>query len=203
MVESSAAGAGDKYRSVAALVQSETRGRDYTVTALARPASTVAIIAPHGGSIERRTSAIARAIADQEHNLYLFEGLDPSGSYETLHITSHRFDEPACLELVARCDTVVAVHGCSGAHEAVMLGGLDEALIAQLANKLRAVGVSVMTDSHAFPGRHRQNICNRGRRGRGVQLELTDGLRGSALEVHVISTVREVLQGLRQSHQVD
>ena len=99
----------DQYPNFAALADATIAGTDYRITVVARPPSTVAIIAPHGGSIERRTSAIARAIAGDDFNLYLFEGLDASGSFEDLHITSHRFDEPACLALIADCDDVIAV----------------------------------------------------------------------------------------------
>ena len=56
----------------------------------------MAVVAPHGGGIERATSAIARAIAGGDHNLYLFEGRLPSLNYERLHLTSHRYDEPQC-----------------------------------------------------------------------------------------------------------
>ncbi len=183
----------DRYPNYAALAANEIEGTDYRVTVSTRTHSPVAILAPHGGSIERRTSAIATALAADDFNLYLFEGLDDAGTFDTLHITSHRFDEPRALELVAAADHVIAVHGCSGAAAQVMLGGRDEALIERLAGALDPLAVDVRTDDHPYPGTHARNICNRGRLARGVQLELSDGLRGDRLEAEVIAAIREVL----------
>lgn len=184
----------DRYRSFSSLAAAHAHGTDFRIHTRIRAQSPVAVIAPHGGSIERRTSAIARAVAAEDFNLYLFEGLDEAGSFDTLHITSHRFDEPQCLRLVSRCDTVVAIHGCSGDTERVMLGGRDEHLIARLEAAIDEAGVTVSSRHHPYPGRHARNICNRGRRGRGVQLEMTDALRGGTGEAAVIEAVRRVLR---------
>jgi phage replication-related protein YjqB (UPF0714/DUF867 family) len=187
----------DRYRSFASLAAAHVHGTDFRIHTRIRAQSPVAVIAPHGGSIERRTSAIARAVAAEDFNLYLFEGLDEAGSFDTLHITSHRFDEPQCLRLVSRCDTVVAIHGCSGNTERVMLGGRDYRLIASIEAAISDVGVNVSSRHHPYPGRHVRNICNRGRRGRGVQLEMSDALRGGAGEAAVIDAVRRVLRTTR------
>ncbi len=183
----------DRYPSFAGLAAAQVHGTDFRIHTRICAHSPVAVIAPHGGSIERRTSAIARAVAAEDFNLYLFEGLDEAGSFDTLHITSHRFDEPQCLRLVSRCDTVVAIHGCSGDTERVMLGGRDDHLIARLEAAIGDTGVNVSSRHHPYPGRHVRNICNRGRRGRGVQLEMTDALRGGDGEAAVIDAVRQVL----------
>jgi len=193
---SSRAVTGDPYDSFAALAANESHGRDYRIRTFERPGSEVAIIAPHGGSIERRTSAIAAALAGEEHNLYLFEGLDASGSFEQLHITSHRFDEPRCLRLISRCNIVVAIHGCGGDTEAVYLGGLDHGLIAAIDGELAPVDVDVLRANHPYPGTHARNICNRGARRAGVQVELTDALRGGGRERHVVAAIRCAIAGL-------
>lgn len=182
-----------RYQNYAELAAHETHERDYRITVTHCGESPVAIIAPHAGSIERRTSYISREIAGDDFNLYLFEGLDSNGSFEELHITSHQFDEPACLELIANCDVVVAVHGCHRYEEAAYIGGLDLALKHRLADAIRDVGVPVFTDDHNYPGTNPENICNRGARGQGVQLELTDALRGSIREPGMIDNVRSVL----------
>jgi phage replication-related protein YjqB (UPF0714/DUF867 family) len=183
----------DQYPNFTALAANEAEGTDYRIRIVERPISQVAIIAPHGGSIERRTSAIARAIAGEDFNPYLFEGLDEAGSFEVLHITSHRFDEPRCLRLIEPSNHVVAVHGSSGDEDAVMLGGLDSELIALFAAALEPLDVRVFTDDHPYPGTHEMNICNRGKAGCGVQLELSDALRGSPREYQVIAAIRTVL----------
>lgn len=182
-----------RYNNFAHLGAHEKEGVDYTISVVRRPNSTVAVIAPHGGMIERRTGEIARATAGGELNLYVFEGTKASGNYPTLHITSHRFDEPSCIELIAQCDFVVAVHGSRGNDQQVLLGGLDLELKARLAAEIGQAGVEVQTDNHKFPAKNPKNICNRGRSGKGVQLELTAALRGSANEERVIQVVRSVL----------
>ena len=182
-----------RYRNYAELAAQETPERDYRITVTHRRESPVAIIAPHAGSIERRTTHISREIAGDDFNLYLFEGLDSNGSFEELHITSHQFDEPACLDLIANCDIVVAVHGCHRSEEAAYIGGLDLALKHRLADAIRAAGIPVLTDGHDYPGTNSDNICNRGARGQGVQLELTDTLRGGIREPGMIDNIRNVL----------
>jgi phage replication-related protein YjqB (UPF0714/DUF867 family) len=59
----------DSYAGFADLAKQQVRGVDYQIEVHCRPASPVAIIAPHGGRIERRTSDIARAIAGEDFNL--------------------------------------------------------------------------------------------------------------------------------------
>lgn len=182
----------------AELARRYQRGADFDIVVRARPVSPVAIVAPHGGGIERATSSIARALAGDDHNLYLFEGRLAALNYESLHLTSHRFDEPECLALIGRCDHVLTVHGCN--HDdpdpGVLLGGLDHALKDRLAAALHAAGVAVVAHGHRFPATHPDNICNRGRRSAGVQLELTGRLRGGPQEALLVGTVRAVLAGL-------
>lgn len=142
-----------------------------------RRPSDVLIIAPHGGKIEPGTSEIAAAISGESYNLYCFEGRKRRGNRD-LHITSARFDEPQVLGLLSRCDRVVAVHGCAGAEQVAYLGGLDHALGSAIGRALAACGFPVGThEDPQLQGVHPANICNRGRRGRGVQLELSRGLR--------------------------
>jgi hypothetical protein len=62
-------------------------GRDFAVTVLRRPSAT-AVVAVHGDPIERGVSRIARAIAGEDHNLYLFEGRLPDRNFERLHLAS-------------------------------------------------------------------------------------------------------------------
>lgn len=190
------ASACDLYADFETLAAHERDELDYRIRVSERRDSPVAIIAPHGGSIERRTSAIANAIAAEDFNLYRFEGLDESGSFESLHITSHRFDEPRCLKLVRQCRYVVAIHGCAGDQPQLMLGGRDETLIEAFAAALAPIDVSISTTDHPFPGKHANNICNRGLSGQGVQLEFTDALRGSTLEAEVIAAIRSELRKL-------
>jgi len=176
------------------LARRYTEGVDYAVHVTSRARSRVAVLAPHGGRIEGRTSEIARLIAGDEHGLYLFEGLRTTGdNFDCLHLASHWFDEPRALDLVARCDTVVAVHGYAARGPDVLLGGLNERLKDEVARALAAIGVSCSIDGHRFPGRHPSNICNRGRSGEGVQLELSEELREAGEWSGLAGAVRAVL----------
>lgn len=186
----------DRYRNFAELEQNEILGEDFVIH-VQRRRSGVAVIAPHGGLIETRTSVIASGIAGDDFNLYVFEGTKSGGNYAALHLTSHRFDEPSCLDLLSTCDTVVAVHGCRGGEERILLGGLDLDLKARIQTALRDVGIEVDDRNHVSLARAAKNICNRGRTLRGVQLELTRGLRGSPKEASVIEAVRACLLAVR------
>jgi phage replication-related protein YjqB (UPF0714/DUF867 family) len=184
------------YQSYADLAKAQVEGTDYEIYVRTNVASSVAVIAPHGGHIEQPTSEIARAVAGTEFNLYLFEGIRATGNYTDLHLTSHRFDEPRCLELLSNCDHVVAIHGCRGETPQALMGGLDAALKADLARAIAAAGFDVRLDKHQFPAIEPRNICNRGRRGMGVQIEMTLPLRVQGTYAAFVAAIRSVLLAL-------
>ena len=179
----------DKYDTFAQLAAAEVSGTDYRVQAVARPGSPVIVIAPHGGSIEIGTSELAQLIAGDDHSLFAFEGLKPKGRNRDLHITSHRFDHPECLAHVERSAVVLAVHGCKGEAE-IFVGGLDQELTVMLTEQLAAAGFRASAEGHRYPGRNPLNICTRGARGRGAQLELTRDLREPAARTRIAEVVR-------------
>lgn len=120
---------------------------------------------------------IARAIGGVYYRIYCFEGTKANNNTH-LHITSTNFDEPEGLELVSACDHVVALHGCADGEETIYVGGRDTALRDAIRANLDAAGFT--TGIHADPnlqGTSLQNICNRGRRRQGVQLEISPDLR--------------------------
>jgi phage replication-related protein YjqB (UPF0714/DUF867 family) len=168
-----------KYGCFAELAAAESPGRDYRVRTSRPAGSDVLIIAPHGGLIEAGTSEVAELIAGGDHCLFSFEGLKPRGSNRDLHITSHRFDHPECVALASRANVVLSVHGCLGATR-IHIGGLDVQLADELAGSLRTAGFPIDPASERYPGRHPLNICNRGLRGKGAQLEITYDLRAAA-----------------------
>ncbi|HWG72044.1 MAG TPA: poly-gamma-glutamate hydrolase family protein [Steroidobacteraceae bacterium] len=179
------------------LAERYTEGVDYAVHVRSVERSRVAVLAPHGGGVEGRTSEIARLIAGDDHGLYLFEGLRSTGdNFDCLHLASHRFDEPRALALISGCDTVIAVHGYAASGPDVLLGGLNEPLKQAVAQALARNGHSCSTGGHRFPGTHPRNICNRGRSGAGVQLELSEELRKSGDWHGLAAAVREALCGL-------
>jgi phage replication-related protein YjqB (UPF0714/DUF867 family) len=181
-----------KYASFAELAQHEVLGKDFRVTLVDRPDSRVLILAPHGGMIEVGTSEIGGLIAGTEHSLFCFEGLKSYGENRDLHITSHRFDHPDCLVLAARHEVVLSVHGCRGESQ-IFVGGLDIELAARLSHELAAAQFDVISHGHKYLGRHPFNICNRGARGMGAQLEITYDLRRPEHRDAIASAVRAAL----------
>jgi phage replication-related protein YjqB (UPF0714/DUF867 family) len=165
------------YQSFSELLYGEVEGRDFSRIVVAR-SSPVVIVALHGGGIEPGTSEIARAIAGSEYSLYCFESLKTSGN-ELLHIPSHDFDDPLCLKLIKTAQVVISVHGCSGEdHQAgVFIGGRHSLLREQLSRDLQQASFPVAPGPGRYPGQHRDNVCNLGQAGKGIQLEISKGLR--------------------------
>jgi phage replication-related protein YjqB (UPF0714/DUF867 family) len=168
----------DRYASFTELSRHEREGVDYAIVCEDRH-SGVAVIAPHGGHIEPGTTEIARAIASGDLSLYSFVGLRAGRRHGDLHITSRLFDEPRCLALLARSDLAIAVHGRTDIDDPLLvyLGGLDTGLRDRLRATLIAAGFEARHDAQRYPGLHPTNVCNRGRSGRGVQMELSRSLR--------------------------
>jgi phage replication-related protein YjqB (UPF0714/DUF867 family) len=190
---------GRKYVSFAELARHETVGKDYRVQVREVPGASVLIAAPHGGMIEAGTSEIAELIAGDDHHWFSFEGTKPYGENRSLHITSHCFDHPRCLELASRSVVVLTVHGCLGV-SSIHVGGLDGSLGARVAAALSAAGFRVIWPSPRYPGRHPLNICNRGSSGRGVQMEVTYDLRGGGQGPVIARAARAALAGEIRDH---
>lgn len=166
----------DTYRNFRELAQHETQDVDFFIR-VSDGDGAVAVIAPHGGGIEPGTSELAEAIAGENSSFYAFDGLKLTGN-TALHITSTRFDEPRGLELVAKSQTAVAIHGEDSDEAVVFLGGLDGEMLARFRACLEESGFRVETHHNPdLQGTSRENICNRTRSGCGVQLELSKGLR--------------------------
>lgn len=174
----------DSYRSFDQLRRHQAPGSDYRVR-IRNVGSQISIIAPHGGRIEPRTSEIAVKIARNDYNCYLFEGIRERDN-GCLHITSHRFDEPGAIEMLAASQVVVAVHACTGTDGRVYLGGRDGRLKQLIAAELKAAGINACGDHPRFQGVNPDNICNRGATRKGVQLEISRDLRDDPANVERI-----------------
>ena len=161
---------------------------DFLTLAAAEPAQAYAILvrdtggplavaAPHGGGIEPGTSEIALAIAGGDFSYYQFEGKKSDGNHD-LHITSARFDEPRCLGLLRSARLVLTVHGEDSPEPVVYLGGGYTAAFAAVHGALEPHGFIVREHANRqLQGVQSANICNLGRLGAGLQLELSLGLR--------------------------
>ena len=168
----------DQYSRFEALAKVEKNGRDFRVRSRQRDRGTV-VVALHGGRIEPGTSEIAEAIAGEDFSFYSFEGTKPRHNGR-LHITSTRFDEPRCLKLVANAERVVTIHGEESGDKIVFLGGRDADALTRLRGILEGRGFCVQIHrSPRLQGLDQLNICNRGTRRAGIQLELSRALRRS------------------------
>lgn len=186
----------DKYPSVTALARHKTEGVDYAVDVQAVPESGVAVVAPHAGFIDIYSGDIASGIAGNDLNLYKFRGIAPEKNLEELHVTSIHFDEPRCLALLSNMDVTVTVHGCKGDEPAVYLSGVDKKLQGVLKEAFNRAGIRAETEGHAYTtGDMPANICNKNRRGAGVQMEFTRALRmNGKLRRRAAQVVRESLK---------
>lgn len=173
----------DKYGSFPQLKKGEREGVDFRVDTLKRESASTTILAPHGGGIEPGTSEVARGIAGDEASLALFEGTKPAGNYESLHIKSTNFNEPRCMELVQAARHVLTIHGENSNETVIFLGGRDSELGKCIQSALERRGYAVKTHRNPnLQGTAPTNVCNRGVRNAGVQLELSHGLRLTLFE---------------------
>ena len=165
----------DRYQNFEDLAAETQAGDDYRIRSEDR-ASSVVVIAPHGGTIEPETAKIAEEIAGSDFSFYAFEALK-DGTFGDFHITSHRFDEPEALGLVSRASLAVAIHGRKNdGTDTVWLGGRADELREVIGAGLRGAGFAAELNT-TLPGLHETNICNRTLSGTGVQLELPRSLR--------------------------
>ncbi|MCI2400878.1 poly-gamma-glutamate hydrolase family protein [Aliiroseovarius subalbicans] len=171
----------DQYSSFKELYRAEKDGTDYQKQVVKRT-SNYLIMAPHGGRIEPGTSELAKAVASGEHSLYLFEGIRKR-PHSDLHVTSHRYDDEDAIEIASEHAVVVAFHGRRDRDDPVTVhvGGLDAAIRDTIVNELELEGFDAAVGSGELAGEHTNNICNRGSRSMGVQLEIPKSLRNDLL----------------------
>ena len=183
----------DTYSSFADLAANAAEGRDYAIR-LHLPDADVAVIAPHGGMIEPMTGEIATAVAGTDHRLYCFMAKTAG-----LHVTSTNFDDPRCIDAIAPCARVVAIHGLGERTRKILIGGRDSALRDRLQSMLFDAGFEAdVITAGALSGTAERNICNRGRSGRGAQIEIARTLRDqlrddAACFARFVATVRGAL----------
>lgn len=118
----------DKYSSLKELQESCQYGIDYNIEFSEVP-SPISVIAIHGNGIEGGTSEIAKALAHKGHySYYCFNGirnnsLDCTENLE-LHITSGKFLDTKCLEIVGNSIGTISVHGADEEISCCYVGGV-------------------------------------------------------------------------------
>lgn len=167
---------GYKYTSYAELKQNEKENEDYTIF-YRQTDSQISIIAPHGGGIEPSTGDIADALAEGDYTFYAFKGLKKTGN-RILHISSNTFDEALGLKASQNAQITISIHGSKYKTERVHIGGRDQDLKQKIRHALKAAGFEAeISQVTGLLGVRPENICNRCRTGKGVQLEISKGLR--------------------------
>jgi phage replication-related protein YjqB (UPF0714/DUF867 family) len=165
-----------KYSSYSELECFEIKGSDYRIHTRSGN-SGIALMAIHGGEIEPGTLEIAGSVAGHEHSFYAFEGTK-AGRNTDLHLRSESFDEPVGVSVAQSAEAVVTIHGCEEDFEVIYLGGLHENLKWLIHENFSLCGFSVPEQVRpGLAGTNPFNICNRGRTGKGVQIEISRGLR--------------------------
>lgn len=182
----------EEYPDFAALAAAHKEGEDFYRIIRPHLSSTIVVIAPHGGRIEPLTDEIAQEIAGDDFSLYCFISRRRSAE-ANLHITSHKFDDPDCVNLVSKHERAVSIHGCGGDGERVLLGGLDRLLISELAEHIVSSGILAEVTGHKYPAIEPNNICNRTLTSGGVQFELSRKFREGPSRERFVQAVRAVL----------
>lgn len=168
----------DKYRNFQELSQNHKRDVDYRIETCDR-ASPFSVLAIHGGKTEPMTAEIARAIAGDDLNCYVFEALQRDAW--DLHITSNNYDEPAAVAMAARSRACITIHGFKESHRRqVCIGGSNAKLKALIFYNLLKTGLLEQTTANIFADKFhaedKANIVNRCAEG-GVQIEISRALR--------------------------
>lgn len=168
----------DKYTSMTELKNTAIGGKEWTID-MSDINSDTLITAIHGGGIEPGTSEVSRLISQIGHyNWFSFYGLKSSNNND-LHVTSTNYDEYNILSMLRGCYYTVSLHGCSGKDSVVYLGGNDVSLRETIKYYLIENGFRCEMAPQNISGEQKNNITNKNKRGKGVQLELSTTLRKS------------------------
>jgi phage replication-related protein YjqB (UPF0714/DUF867 family) len=139
--------------------------------------SPIVVCAIHGGLIEEGTTELAEALSSElDASYYSFIGTMSKNNYQ-LHIDSTRYDEQSCISLVRESIITISIHGCDGTDRFTYVGGRDIATKHNIIDSIVKNGFESRTPMTGLAALSSDNICNRNRRGKGVQLELSLALR--------------------------
>jgi len=149
----------------------------------------IAVLALHGGFIERGTEQITRYIEKNSNaSIYIISGRAKRQNFKKFHVTSSdiNIDESTKLKtIVSSCDSCITIHGHDKTEfpNTIFLAGPDKNLLKLLAfslkNKLPAC-YKVEVETENIPEdincSNKNNIVYKFKKG-GVQIELPQSLR--------------------------
>ena len=169
--------AADKYRNFEELKANESPF-NFSVFSKEQD-SDVLILAPHGGGVEGGTSELAKELSET-YSTYLFEALKTPGAFD-LHLTSTNFDEPQALEMLKEHEFTLSLHGYASNDQHVLVGGTDRNKAEAITITLNNAGYSaeLLDEGTRLSGSSPNNVANKNKTGKSIQLELSTGLRKS------------------------
>jgi len=127
------------------------------------------IIAIHGNT-EPGTSDIAKQLAGEYFPLYID---DKEG-----HIASHLYFNEEFELFTNSVGHIVSIHGFKDTSSSITLvGGLAKDIISKITESLEKNGFTIKDPPENLDGDDTNNVCNRGRLKKGIQLELSKALR--------------------------
>jgi phage replication-related protein YjqB (UPF0714/DUF867 family) len=146
-----------------------------------------AIFAQYGGLSEPGTDICAAHIAGDTlslHTVVSCRAVWEAENGENRLVPRHLHNHPDGIALAEICQTVVSIRGRHACHDpsgVVYVDGLDIALIVSLAETLAAARFVVDEGLLQSRAKHPDNICNRGIRRRGVELDISHELMSRLL----------------------
>ena len=171
----------DRFKSMTELMEHTVENTDWIINSIDRN-SNVIITAIHGGAIEPATTELAELTAEKGgFDYFTFKAIRTKGNAE-LHVTSRHYDEPKLMKMIANNQYAIAIHGCKGEDEIVYMGGKDEQLMDEMTAEFEKLGIIVRQAPSHMSGAHDDNIVNCCKTEKGVQLELTSGIRKKLFE---------------------
>ncbi|AYX89700.1 poly-gamma-glutamate hydrolase family protein [Staphylococcus cohnii] len=171
----------DRFKSMTELMDYTEENTDWVIHSIKRN-SNIIITAIHGGAIEPATTELAELTAEKgSFDYFTFKAIRTKANSE-LHVTSRRYDEPKLMKMIANNPYAIAIHGCKGEDEIIYMGGKDEQLMDAMTEEFEKLGIDVRQAPSHMSGAHDDNIINCCKTEKGVQLELTSGIRKKLFE---------------------
>lgn len=168
----------DRFKKMTELLAHLSPDNHYRIQYTDTRDSKVKLFAPHGGCIEPCTGSLVMEIAGESYDYFVFHGMMMKNCFQTLHVSSTRYDEPHCQQMARQALVAVAIHGCDGDKEFVEIGGGNSELVANLHDYLTGHGYPAICAPKNRKGEDERNFINLARE-KGVQLELSSGFRKS------------------------
>jgi phage replication-related protein YjqB (UPF0714/DUF867 family) len=147
----------------------------------------LAIFAQYGGMIEPGTDICAAQIAGNDLSIHTVVSCRAVWEVEKAGgrlVPQPLINRPDGLVLAAKCQTVVSIrgrHACHNRRGEVCVDGLDVALVAALAESLASHDFVVHDAPQQSQAKSLDNICNRGLRLRGAELDISHELMSHLL----------------------